>query len=279
MVDSQTTRVGISDNVDEGVAGELIRGVSGPAHGLVMPNLNTVDFGDYDVLLVINPDLEDAKIEELVRALEGGLTAFIWFSATNGIKERPLRVCRRLGYDLLTSRPSDKYRVEYTVDYPVASKRGHSSEMELSKKRSLVVFKPLATNFPRVRKTIVNRPSLIGKEILSVQVELGDGLAIMTDSTGRADMRLDMFSHVFTNSKRHSSYRAAGWAEQAKVALPAVVASLFEVYDEIPFGLLAERAGLDLEKIDGRMLMEVLEALIREHRISGKIRKDGLVKQ
>jgi hypothetical protein len=88
-----------------------------------------------------------------------------------------------------------------------------------------------------------------------------------------------MFSHVFTNSKRRSSYRSAGWAEQAKVVLPAAVASLFEVYDEIPFGLLAERAGLDLEKIDRRMLMAVLEALIREHRIAGRIRKDGLVKQ
>jgi hypothetical protein len=277
MLDSQPIRLGISGSPNEDVIDRLLRQLSVPVRAYGVENLNATDFSEHDVLILLSPDPEEAKTDELVRALEGGLTALILIDADPGLTGRERYLAQRLGYEMQVSK-ADKIQLKYTEDYPVPAKRGHDHEMTYGSKRLWVTFKPLLSNFPPVRKTIVYRSSMLGKDPYAVLVQLGDGMAILCDTVTRREDRADMLSHLVANTKRRGSYRAAGWLEEAKAALPGAAASLFEVYEEIPIRLLAERAGLDMSKIDGYALMGVLEDLIREHRIAGRIRKDCLVK-
>jgi hypothetical protein len=279
MLDQQAVRLGICGSVNEDVIDWLVRHLSVPARAYDAGDLSTADFLDHDVLLTTDTAIDEAKADEFVRALEAGLAAMVLIDADGHLAGRERYLVQRLGYELQTSRPLDRVRLEYTADYPVAAKRGHTNDLTFQSKRTWIGFKPLLGNFPPVRRTLVNRTSLLGKDPFAVLVELGDGMAVLCDSVSKAEDRADMLSHLVTNAKRRGSYRSAGWVEQARAALPAAAASLFEVYDEIPLGLLAERAGLDTGKIDGATYMGILEVLIRERRIAARIRGHSLVKQ
>lgn len=279
MIDSHSVRLGITGDPTDGVIDYLLRHVTVPVRAFMVDNLNTADFGDYDAMMLLSPEMEEARADEFVRYLESGLTALILIDADKGLSGRTRYLGQRLGYEMQVSRPTEKVHIEYTADYPEPAKRGHSTDLAYREKRLWMAFKPLPSNYPPSRKTIAIRSSLLGKSALGILVELGDGMAIMFDTVSRSEDRADMLSHLAAHSKRRGSQRAVGWAEQARVALPAAAAGLFEIYDEIPLALLAERAGLDLDRVDGPTLMGVLETLIRERKIAGRIRRDCLVKQ
>jgi hypothetical protein len=279
MTDSQPLRLGITGNPEDRVIDYLLRTVTVPIRPFMVDNLNTADFGDYDAMILLSPELEEARSDEFVRYLESGLTALVLIDADKGLSGRTRYLGQRLGYEMQVSRPANKVRLEYTVDYPEPAKRGHGTDLTYRDKRLWMAFKPLPSNYPPVRKSIVDRPSILGKSALGVLVGMGDGMAIMFDMVSRSEDRADMLSYLAMNSKRRGSQRSIAVSEQARIVLPAAAASLFEIYDEIPLGLLAERAGLDLDKIDGPTFMGILESLIRERRIAGRIRRGSLVKQ
>jgi hypothetical protein len=251
MLESQPIRLGISGSFNEQAVDWMVRHMPMPARAYGAGDLNSVDFDAHDVLIDV----------------DGGLSG------------RAQYLAQRLGYGFQNPHLSDKIRLEYTDDYPVPAKRGQSSELAYASKHNWIGFRPLPSNYPPVRRTLIKRTSLLAKEPLAVMVELGSGMAILCDVISPPDDRADLISHLAARCIRRGSLQVAGWVEQARSALPVAAASLFEVYDEIPFGLLIERAGLDGGRIDGAALMDILETLIREQRIPGRIRRDGLVKQ
>ncbi len=279
MIDSQATRLGINGAFDEEAIDNLLRHLAIPVYAYVVENLNATDFASHDVLMMAAPELDEAKTEEFIKAVEVGLAAMIMVSAERGISARERRLAQGLGYQLEASREFDRIRIEYTEDYPVAAKRGEHGGVAPKGKRAWATFKPLISNYPPSRKTIVNRASLLAKEPYAVEVKLGEGMVIMSDSFCLAEDRADMLSHLLKNAKRHRGNEPSAAMEEVKEALPLAAANLFEVYDEIPFQILAERVGLDFAKVDESAFIGMLETLIRERRIAGRIRRDSLVKQ
>ena len=231
----------------------------------------------FDTIVLLNPMLDHQSMNNLLASVGSGTSILLMMSLDiiPAIANSPL--LHHLGISIGKTKKFKKLKFSYTRDYMVPMKQGVDDHMLTGSKKQGAFFNYQGTGHAMARAF----PIMTHKNLkLAMQVNYGRGMIIIMNSFCLPVVRAEIFTHVLRHSNAIKKEEMAGKLAGMEAELPALVAEMFTIYDELPIDTIARKMGIDqFSYEDFGKLIPLLEQLIVSGKIHATIRGEVLAKR
>lgn len=279
MALTRSLRLGIyHDDFNKETIEKMLKSLKLPYVSHIFRYLDTETGRLLDTLMLINPVLSADQLQALETCVRDGTTAMILVSGEANAHAGTLPLLDELGIKLTRIEQTKRLNITYTQDYPVVHKRNKKDTIISKEKQEYILFS-LLDKGPTDKKPIIVSKRLFSQSCYAAAISFGRGTIIVSNSFGFRDDRAELIGHLLQQAYTKKVDFFPAVIEKLTGEVLTATLNAFEVYDEVPMGLIAQRAGVtDLiaQEFD---LRHTLENFIRSGHIPAKIHGSMLVKK
>ncbi len=182
-----------------------------------------------------------------------------------------------LGLKLEKIEKTKQLPIEYTEHYPKAHKRKTKDNLSSNTPNLYSLFSAQDKANKAILPLISTR-ILFSSFFFSVKISYGQGAVIVMSAASFPVDRADLLDDLLASNKSLKSVNAQITKAELKLRLPALIKETFEVYEEVPLEVIRLKANITKGEIEPVELLFLVEELIREGKLSAKIRGSVLIK-
>lgn len=255
---------------------QMLRYLEVPWESTGMRKLTDDELVTLHTVFALNPTFSQPEWDALFRHVHEGGTAMVLLSPDLTAHTECIPVLNRLGLRLGYTRAVKILKVKYSAAYPVSHKRAKGDRMLADQREKFATFQSVSAKDTHV--PLIYAKGLLGSRCMVMQVNLGKGAVVFSDSQGLPEDRADLMQYLLELAGEHKPMPVVESAVSLSRSVAKAIASLFDVYEEIPLDVVARElaaAGIECDRLD---LLSAIENCIRAGDIPARIRGETIVK-
>ena len=256
----------------------LLKGLNIPYSAYIVKDIEHDNVGLFDTLLFINPKLNDRQIQALEKFVKNGTSVALLISGEKWLYEGSLSLLKFLGVNIQKTHRTKKLNLRYSQDYPITFRRGNKDVLTSPQKAAYAMFTLDKKTGPKSKTSLIAASTLLADYSFAAKLEFGRGILLVINSRSFSEDRSELIEYLMRQASERKTTNFTTVIEKIRENLIDIIEDAFDVYDEVPLGLVAQRAGVDrpiLEQFD--FLLEI-ETLIRRREIYAKIQGNYIVR-
>jgi hypothetical protein len=256
----------------------MLRSIEVPCETAPVTPVTDEALSAVETLFLVNPMLGDHEWDAVFRHLETGGTAIVLLSPEMTAHTESVGLLARLGLRMVYTRRVKRLNLCYSESFPISHKRSHGDYMLCHEPTRFITFRP--TGIAGQRVPLVNMKSFFSRHCLVMQVNSGQGAIVFGNSMSLPEDRADIVTHLLKMAAQRKPVSQREPPQLRLTDLLRTMATLFEVYDEIPLDVVARELAESVPdlQLDRLSLLSAIEKSIRRGELTARLRGDTVVK-
>lgn len=267
-----------SEEFNEETIKRLLRKLNLAYTAFIVKDIEHDNVGLFDILFFINPTLNDRQIKTLEKYVREGTSVALMISGEDWNYGPSESLLSYLGVKVQKTHRTKRLSLKYTASYPLAFRRGKKEVLTSPQKAAYAMLSLDRNSGPKKKTPLITASTLFSDYHFAIKLEFGRGIVLVMNSRSFSDDRSELIGYLMTEARERKVDSFAEMIERIRNKLPTIIEDAFDVYDEVPLTLVAQRAGIDRLILQQFDFMLEIENLIRHGEIFAKIQGNYIIR-